>query len=301
MLRAFLARFGLSRTSPDQLELSLGATAAGEGLVNEKSPRQAPAPRRRTGGPSSIPPSRPNDVVPKSARVADKPRAFDTSVEVSPARPPRPTARQRAEESATFLQLLQSFGLRDIDTLRLTRNRATMVSFRGRTLRLHEGFVRAPADVQRAIAVFVSGRGHARREARRIILAYEIERSAPVVRRRETQHPDDAAIAERLTLEHRRLNAQHFGGTLRPVNVRVSRRMKSRLGHFAPGGGVAGDIVVSRRHIRRHGWREAFETLLHEMVHQWQEETSLPLDHGPDFRKKAREVGVAPSARRILR
>jgi hypothetical protein len=211
------------------------------------------------------------------------------------------TRRERLEQSERFLQLLRSYGLRDIDTLRLTRNRATMVSFRGRTLRLHEEFVRAPEDVQRAIAVFVSGRGAPRREARSLILAHRITRPAPVVRRRETLHPDDVSLAERLTREHRRLNDLHFKGALRPVNVRVSRRMKTRLGHYAPGGAEAGDIVISRRHIRRHGWREAFETLLHEMVHQWQEESGLPLDHGAEFRRKAREVGVTPSARRILR
>ena len=46
---------------------------------------------------------------------------------------------------------------------------------------------------------------------------------------------------------------------------------------------------VSRRdrdqpapHLRRHGWDEALHTLLHEMVHQWQDETGYPIDHGRD-------------------
>jgi hypothetical protein len=155
--------------------------------------------------------------------------------------------------------------------------------------------------VLRALAVFVSGRGTERRLARRVILDYRVPRAPAPVRRHETTHPDDVALAERLSREHRRLNALYFAGTLRPVAVRVSRRMKTRLGHYAAGGEVAGDIVISRRHIRRHGWAEAFETLLHEMVHQWQEESGLPLDHGAAFRRKAREVGVTPSARRVLR
>ena len=37
------------------------------------------------------------------------------------------------------------------------------------------------------------------------------------------------------------------------------------------------------------------------MVHQWQDETGLPIDHGRAFRAKAREVGIAPQARRELR
>jgi SprT-like family protein len=76
--------------------------------------------------------------------------------------------------------------------------------------------------------------------------------------------------------------------------------MKSRLGHYThrdkSGGGA--EIVISRRHIRRHGWSEAIETLLHEMVHQWQDESGLTVDHGRQFRAKARTVGIAPSARR---
>ena len=78
--------------------------------------------------------------------------------------------------------------------------------------------------------------------------------------------------------------------------------MRARLGHYmsaAPSGEPA-EIVVSRRHIRRHGWEEALHTLLHEMVHQWQDETGHPIDHGRVFRAKARDVGVAPSARRTV-
>ena len=216
---------------------------------------------------------------------------------------PAPTAAPAPHTDAggTLLLRLRGYGLRGIETLRLTHNRGTMVSFRGKAMRVHAGFADAPEEVLRALAVFVSGRGAERRAARRIILQHPLPRHPAPERRRERLHPADVALAERLTLEHRRLNAAHFGGTLRPVTVRVSRRMKTRLGHFAPGGAAAGDILISRRHIRRHGWREAFETLLHEMVHQWQEESGLPLDHGPAFRRKAREVGVTPSARRVLR
>ena len=79
--------------------------------------------------------------------------------------------------------------------------------------------------------------------------------------------------------------------------------MKSRLGHYVWRGQQARDaeIVISRRHIRRNGWDEAVHTLLHEMVHQWQDECGLPVDHGRDFRRKARAVGIIPRARRELR
>jgi predicted SprT family Zn-dependent metalloprotease len=76
--------------------------------------------------------------------------------------------------------------------------------------------------------------------------------------------------------------------------------MKSRLGHYTLRGQEQCDpeIVISRRHIRRHGWDEAVQTLLHEMVHQWQDETGQKVDHGREFRRKARQVGIIPLARR---
>ena len=40
--------------------------------------------------------------------------------------------------------------------------------------------------------------------------------------------------------------------------------------------------------------------MLHEMVHQWQAESGLSVDHGPTFRRKARELGIEPQAQRRL-
>jgi hypothetical protein len=36
------------------------------------------------------------------------------------------------------------------------------------------------------------------------------------------------------------------------------------------------------------------------MIHQWQDESGLEIDHGPAFRAKARELGVTPAARRLV-
>lgn len=100
--------------------------------------------------------------------------------------------------------------------------------------------------------------------------------------------------------QHAALNATRFGGALSTVPIRISRRMKSRLGRYTWRGQSGRDagIVISRRHIRRHGWEEAIHTLLHEMVHQWQDESGLKVDHGREFRRKARAVGITPLARR---
>jgi SprT-like family len=78
--------------------------------------------------------------------------------------------------------------------------------------------------------------------------------------------------------------------------------MKSRLGELAVdlATGRPIEIGISRRHATRHPWPEVEHTMLHEMVHQWQAETGLRIDHGPTFRKKAGEVGVLPAARRMI-
>jgi SprT-like family protein len=201
-----------------------------------------------------------------------------------------------------LLARLRGLGLQRIERCRLTSNRNVMVSFRGNDLRVHEGYLDAPEDVHRAIVVFVQGRTRAdRRAARRRITSYTID-TGPPSHRRERTHPDDEPLAARLTEWHGRLNAEHFAGHLRAVPVRVSRRMKSRLGHYtAATTDAPGEIAISRRHLRRHGWDEGVHTLLHEMVHQWQDETGLALDHGPRFRAKAREVGIEASARRRSR
>ncbi len=109
-------------------------------------------------------------------------------------------------------------------------------------------------------------------------------------------------MAEKLVRVYEALNRQRFGGLLGAIPIRVSRRMKSRLGHYThrdPSGDGA-EIVISRRHIRRHGWDEVIDTLIHEMVHQWQDEGGLPVDHGRRFRIKARAAGISPRARREM-
>ena len=274
MLRALLARLNLTKApsgGSTQLELSFGAGTSSE------PPTVTPEGAPRRGAPTAPRP-----------HLADDTR-------------PAPAHEPARAVTAALMRKLRSFGLHPSVRLTLTTNRSVMVSFRGGTLRLHRGFADAPDDVLRAVVVFMQGRGVARRAAKRVLLAHRIPREDHAPPRRERMHPDDAPLAARLAKEHARLNDERFGGTLRPLTLRVSRRMKSRLGHYAPASSAAGaEIVISRRHIRRHGWPEALETLLHEMVHQWQDESGSPVDHGAGFREKAREVGILPRARRTV-
>ncbi len=204
-----------------------------------------------------------------------------------------------------LLSRLRAFGLKGISRCRLTRNRAVMVSFSGKELRIHEAYLNAPPEVLQAIAAFVCGRTRAqRRAAQRIILSYPVHtHGRPPGRRRSRVSAEDAVLVRELTAWHREYNARYFGGELSEIPIRISGRMRTRLGQYTAASpyGEPAEIAISRAHIRRHGWAEALHTLLHEMVHQWQAERGLEIDHGPAFRAKAIAVGIAPHARRELR
>ena len=210
----------------------------------------------------------------------------------------RGRAAVRARTGVMFSRL-QELGLRGIDTLVLMRTRTVMVSLIGQTLRVHEGYADAPEQVLRAIVTFATARHRPTRSAARdAILAHDVER-APAVRRAEPAKPGDIALISSLMQAHREMNERSFGGALSEIPIRLSGRMATRLGHFDPGSRLTpSEIVMSRRHVVRHGWKEAKHTLLHEMVHQWQHETGQPVDHLASFRKKCREVGITPAARR---
>jgi hypothetical protein len=205
-----------------------------------------------------------------------------------------------------LLGRLNRIGLRGIHSCILTRNRSVMISFRRGALRLHNAYLTAPEEVHRAIVAFVVARTRrARREAQRVILEYPIPLEAVRPRRAAVQRtrPSEIPLTEELARRHEHYNAMLFCGRLTRIPIRISGRMRRRLGQYvAPcETGRSAEITISRRHLRRHGWEEALHTLLHEMVHQWQAENGMPIDHGPEFRRKASEVGIDATARRVVR
>ncbi len=200
---------------------------------------------------------------------------------------------------------LLRLGLGERYRVRLTTNRIVVVSHSGGEVRIHNGFLHASVAVWTAIITFVQARTRAvRQEARRAILAFPVPRSADHHRRRrarERTRSADLPLIRALTRCHGTYNEERFGGSLCPIAIRVSRRMKRRLGHYASAAdGREPEIVLSTRHIRRDGWGEAVHTLLHEMVHQWQDEQGHAVDHGSAFRAKARAVGITPLACRAV-
>ena len=169
---------------------------------------------------------------------------------------------------------LRQLGLRDVSRILTHTNRTVMVSIGSDgTVRIHRGYAWASDRVLRAVVRFLDPRvaRRLRREAQRELLAFPAEQYAPSSPRAP-----------------------------RPEPVRPDSRMRTRLGELAVElrSGRPLEIAISRRHLARHDWAEVEHTLLHEMVHQWQAESGLRVDHGPTFRRKAREVGVLPAARR---
>lgn len=187
----------------------------------------------------------------------------------------------------------------------LTCNRTVMISWRARSgLRLHAGYAAAPDEVLRAIVRFLARRvpRSERNAARRLFMAFPVGQHSPSRSARpRAPRPvatEDQPLVDRLSHLHEVLNERHFGGELASIPIRISDRMRRRLGELRAS---PPEIVLSRRHIRRDGWESATDTLLHEMVHQWQAEAGHPLDHGRTFREKARAVGIVPRAVADLR
>ena len=202
---------------------------------------------------------------------------------------------------------LAVLGLREIDRVVTHTNRTVMLSFSKRVLRIHRGYAFASDRVLKAIVRFLNPRVPKvlRRAAEREFLAFPVEAHAPTRPRpcaRERPRPGDVLLLHRLVSLHHQLNDQHFDGTLGDIPIRLSGRMRIRLGELAVDirSGKPLEITISRRHIARHPWPEIEHTMLHEMVHQWQAESGLRIDHGRTFRLKARQVGVVPAARRTV-
>lgn len=211
-----------------------------------------------------------------------------------------------SHEVELLLRRLTELGLRPVERLRVTGNRTVLVSLSSkRVLSVHRAYAMAPDRVLRAIVRFVA-RGtpkDLRMAARHEIVSFH-EASVPVEAhpprrvRPPRPHPGDAAALERLGLLFQALNQRHFMGSLPAIPIRLSGRMRTRLGQLTMSrDGRPTEITVSRAHLA-HGWDEVEHTLLHEMVHLWQCTDGHAVDHGLRFRAKALEVGAVAAARR---
>jgi predicted SprT family Zn-dependent metalloprotease len=216
----------------------------------------------------------------------------------------RPETEARAADEALLVGRLKRLGVRR--PIVVHENRTVMVSVgRSGQLRIHRGYAYSSDHILKAIIKFVNAKNRAARSAaEREVLSFSVETYLPLEgrRRRRTVQPRDRELVAELGALHEQFNAELFGDKLSTVPFRISNRMRTRLGEVtvAPRLSQLVEITISRQHWERDGRNEVEQTLLHEMIHQWQAESGRKVDHGVSFRRKAREIGVAPVARRSV-
>ena len=205
-----------------------------------------------------------------------------------------------------LLSRLSALGLKGVTRMVTHTNRTVMLTLKDGVLRIHRGYAYAPDRVLMAIVRFLKPytRRSTRKAMEQVFLGFPVDEFVPssVGRRPDRPRPGDHAALCRLTRLHESLNTRYFDGRLGMVPVRLSGRMRRRLGELTLDRreGRPTEIAINRRHLKAHGWAEVEHTLLHEMIHQWQAETGRTVDHGTAFRRKAREVGVEPRAMREI-
>ena len=205
-----------------------------------------------------------------------------------------------------LIKRLEQLGLRGVAGVEVHMNRTVLVSVtKRRILRVHRGFAYASDNVLAAVLRFVSPWTVAgdRQAAQRAIVDFPVDRFTGSARRKRPSRQGDRRHITRLRERHKVLNDRFFEGMLDKIGFRISNRMQTRLAEILVDSGcnAAVEITISRRHIENDGWEEVEHTLLHEMVHQWQVESGLEMDHGPMFRRRAKEVGIEPLAVRDVR
>lgn len=218
-----------------------------------------------------------------------------------------------------FLRELRHRGATRIDRVRFRENRSTVWSLtrRGTVLNVHAAFRRAPPTLLDAFATVAIEGGIAsaasRRAAGRISEWPELAKALRVARERHAaerrQAREGRAIhccgtpGQRAYLRalYRYFNDTRFGGSLPDdVPVRLSRRMKSALGHIRPGESADGsryvaEIALNVDLMLEGNGAERADTLLHEMAHVADYLESGHRGHGRSWRAWARRVGCRPT------
>ncbi len=212
----------------------------------------------------------------------------------------------RAADEALLCRRLELLGIKL--PVVVHENRTVLISLTKRgVVRIHRGFAYASDRTLQAVIRFLkpSTRRLVRRRAEQEAISFPVDEFVPIRRlpgRRARQRPGDGKLLADLRGAHDRLNGAHFGGTLSSIRFRISDRMRTRLGDLTVDAQTheVVEIAISRRHLNLDSWKEVEDTILHEMIHQWQAERGLEVDHGSAFRAKATEIGVMPRANRAV-
>ena len=221
--------------------------------------------------------------------------------------------------SNDFLRELRYRGATRLSRVAFRRNRSTVWSLTqgGTVLNVHAAYGAATPSLLDAFATLAREGGidsaRSRRAARAVsewpVLATAIREA------RETHRARDAGASRRdathccatteqrpyLLALYRYFNETRFGGALpSDVPVRLSRRMKSALGHMLPGEDTERDryvveIAMNVDLMMEGNGAERIDTLLHEMAHVADYLSSGHRGHGRSWRAWARRVGCQPS------
>ena len=221
---------------------------------------------------------------------------------------------------AEILEFLRASGARRLRRVRLKENRSTIWSLtqQGRVLNLHAAFGSAPS---RVLGSFVAIANKAfkpdaeyRRAARRVAewppVNRELVRLRAQSRRLRTPGRRDLGVGpccatpgQRVYLRrlYRYLNRTRFAGRLpNSLPLRLSNRMKTRLGHMVPGTRdrrpVVVEIALNVDLMLPGNGRARLDTLLHEMAHAADYLFDGQTGHGDSWREWARRAGCAVQA-----
>lgn len=219
--------------------------------------------------------------------------------------------------STDFARELRSRGATRIRSATFRDNRSTVWSLTrgGTTLNVHRAFRNAPPDILDAFAVLAVEGGVGSRAARRaadrirswppLLEAMEVTRLRHTRDGRASGRPTACCATEGqrayLRALYRYFNGTRFGGSLPDdIPVRLSRRMKSALGHMRPGedpnvGRFVAEIALNVDLLLSENGAERIDTLLHEMAHAADYLESGSRGHGPSWRSWARRVGCRPT------
>lgn len=226
----------------------------------------------------------------------------------------------------TMLRALVRRGCRKLADIRFKRNRGRIISLSkdGRTLHVHACFQDAPDEIVSAVVTFLKAgqRSYAYRESIRIMRDYfdaHGQKYAPTsaeeedhrVRRDIDRLPCVGNSEQRAFLREAfaRYNSGLFGSKLPTVKLRLSDRMRSRLGHIRYHTTSTEERIVLELAINIHlmlPGNEAvlLDTLLHEMTHMEAWLMHGERAHGPQWKAIAKRVGceaTACSTQRIRR
>jgi len=226
-----------------------------------------------------------------------------------------------SHSESDLLAHLRARGAVRLQRIRFRRNRRTIWSLTGAgtVLNLHSAYREAPPHVLEAFAVIAREalrRTPAFRKAAQVVRGWEgllpemfrspVEhpsRRTPPRRPPPRKGPCCATAAQIAYLEglYAQLNRTRFEGRLpEKLPIRLSARMRSRMGHMLPGwDGRARTVVelaLNPDLMLEGNGRDRVDTLAHEMAHaaHWLFEGGR--GHGPDWRRWARVAGCEPRA-----